>query len=144
MSQIKRFRELKNELQKQTKGSKKDIQIRTEMKKIALQYKSSLIYKGPKIDDFEDLFDNASNSNNSSKSGSNNLWTNSFKNSLGVNNNLGSLNELDDVVYKDDMNNNMNKRMNNNLDILNYNKTNKSKECISPYGSGACENYAAF
>jgi len=141
MSQISKFRQLKKELSKQKKGSKEDLQIRTEMKKIALQYKNNLIYKGPIMDDFEDLFDNNSNNNSRQEEPS---WTQPFNMS---NLNKTSLNELDDVkvVYKDDMNNNLSKRMNNDLDILNLNtQKNKNKECISPYASGGTDMYASF
>lgn len=139
MSQVTKFRQLKKELTKQQKGSKKDLQIRTEMKRIALQYKNNLIYKGPMMDDFEDLFDDDNNNKQEEPS-----WTQPFNMS---NLNKSSLNELDDVkvVYKDDMNNNLSKRMNNNLDILNINtQKNKSKECISPYASGGTDMYASF
>lgn len=148
-----RFRQLKNQLSKHKKGSKEDIKIRQEMMNIALQYKNKLVFKGPKIEniheeDFEDLFngeeDDANNNNNNNKS---NSWDNPF---FDANNRpKKSLNELDDedgTVYKDSMNEGLNNRMNTNLDILKYtnNKNNKSKECISPYVSGAGDGYAAF
>lgn len=140
-----RFRQLKNQLSKHKKGSKEDIKIRQEMMNIALQHKNKLVFKGPKIEDihednFDDLFDEDDNSNTNTGS-----WDKPFF----INNPKKSLNELDDedgTVYKDSMNEGLNNRMNTNLDILNYtnNKKNKSKECISPYTSGAGDGYAPF